>query len=43
LDGATIAYAASMDPNKYSSSPSAASTARDVSFLVRAYGFKGNE
>lgn len=43
LDGATIAYAASMDPNKYGSSPSAASTARDVSFLVRAYGFKGNE
>jgi prepilin-type processing-associated H-X9-DG protein len=43
LDAAAINYAASMDPNKYGSSPSAAATARDVSFLVRAYPFKGNE
>jgi len=43
LDPATIAYAASMDPNKYSNSPSAAATARDVSFVVNAYAFRGNE
>jgi prepilin-type N-terminal cleavage/methylation domain-containing protein len=43
LDGATIAYAGSMDPNKYGSPPSAASTKRDVSFLIQAYPFRGNE
>ena len=42
LDGATIAYSARMDPNKFGSPPSAASTARDVAFLIRAYSFLGN-
>ncbi len=42
LDAATIAYAGSMDPNKYGSPPSAAATARDVAFLIRAYPFLGN-
>jgi prepilin-type N-terminal cleavage/methylation domain-containing protein len=43
LDGATVAYAASMNPTKYSSPPSAAATARDVDFLIKGYAFKGNE
>jgi len=43
LDGATINYAASMDPNKYGNPPSATSTARDVAFLIRAYPFVGNQ
>jgi prepilin-type N-terminal cleavage/methylation domain-containing protein len=42
LDGATVGYSASMDPNKYGNPPSAASTARDVAFLIRAYPFLGN-
>jgi prepilin-type N-terminal cleavage/methylation domain-containing protein len=42
LDTATINYAASMDPNKYGSPPSAAATARDVAFLIKAYPFLGN-
>jgi len=42
LDGATIAYSGSMDPNKFGSPPSAAATARDVAFLIRAYSFNGN-
>lgn len=42
LDGATIAYSASMDPNKYANPPGAASTARDVAFLIKAYSFLGN-
>jgi prepilin-type N-terminal cleavage/methylation domain-containing protein len=43
LDPATIAYAASMDPNKYSSIPGSGSTPRDVPFLAQAYPFTGNE
>ena len=43
LDGATVAYAASMDPNKYSSPPSSAASARDLDFLIKGYAFKGNE
>jgi prepilin-type processing-associated H-X9-DG protein len=43
LDQATVAYAASMDPGKYGSSPSAKATAQDVSFMVNAYPFVGNE
>jgi len=43
LDGATSAYASSMNLNKYSSPPSAASSQDDVSFLVNAYPFVGNE
>jgi prepilin-type N-terminal cleavage/methylation domain-containing protein/prepilin-type processing-associated H-X9-DG protein len=43
VNGATIAYAGSMDPNKYGSPPSAASTVQDVSFLIKAYPFLGNE
>ncbi len=43
LDAATVNYAGSMNPNKYGSSPSAASTARDVAFLIKAYAFQGNE
>lgn len=42
-DGPTIAYAASMDPNKYGNIPSAAATARDVAFLIQAYPFIGNQ
>ena len=42
-DGATIAYAASMDTSKYSSIPAAGVTARDVAFLVKAYPFVGNQ
>jgi len=43
LDAATIAYAASMNPNKYGSMPSATATARDVAFLIKAYPFLGNQ
>lgn len=43
LDGATVAYAGSMDPSKYSNIPSAAATPRDVSFMIAAYPFLGNE
>jgi prepilin-type N-terminal cleavage/methylation domain-containing protein len=43
LDGATVKYAASMDPNKYGNIPSASSTARDVAFLIKAYPFDGNQ
>jgi prepilin-type N-terminal cleavage/methylation domain-containing protein/prepilin-type processing-associated H-X9-DG protein len=42
-DGATISYAASMDPNKYSHPPSASVTADDVAFALNAYPFVGNE
>ena len=43
LDARTIAYAGSMDPNKYSTPPSAASTPRDAGFMINAYAFLGNE
>jgi prepilin-type N-terminal cleavage/methylation domain-containing protein/prepilin-type processing-associated H-X9-DG protein len=43
LDQATIAYAGSMDPGKYSKIPGAAATARDVSFAIKAYAFDGNQ
>jgi prepilin-type N-terminal cleavage/methylation domain-containing protein len=43
LDSATIAYAGSMDPNKYSSLPTPTATARDIKFMVDAYAFVGNE
>jgi len=43
VDGPTVTYAASMDPNKYGTSPSAAATARDVAFLIKAYPFIGNQ
>jgi len=43
LDGATIVYAASMDPNKYNTIPTAAATSRDVAFLIKAYPFAGNQ
>jgi prepilin-type N-terminal cleavage/methylation domain-containing protein len=43
INGATIAYAASMDPNKYSNLPSLASTAQDVGYVKNAYAFVGNE
>jgi len=42
LDGATVAYAASMDLNKYGSPPTAAATSRDVAFLISGYAFVGN-
>jgi hypothetical protein len=42
LDALTISHAASMDPNKYNSAPSAAQTARDVAFLISGYSFLGN-
>jgi len=43
LSGALVAYAASMNTGKYSSPPSAASTAADTDFLISGYAFKGNE
>ena len=43
MSGATVAYAASMNVNKYSSPPSAAASAADTDFLVSGYAFKGNE
>ena len=43
IDGATSAYAASSDPNKYNSPPSAAATQDDVSFLIGGYAFIGNQ
>jgi prepilin-type N-terminal cleavage/methylation domain-containing protein len=43
LDGATVAYAASMDPNKYGSIPGWSSTLRDINFLIAAYPFIGNQ
>ncbi|SPE52481.1 conserved exported hypothetical protein [Verrucomicrobia bacterium] len=42
-DPATMAYAGSMDPNKYNNPPNAATTPHDVSFVVNAYAFVGNE
>ena len=42
LNGATSAYAASMNTSKYGSPPSAASTQADVNFLVGGYPFVGN-
>jgi len=41
LDGATIAYAASMNTAKYNSPPAA--TDKDVPFLIGGYGFRGNQ
>ncbi len=41
LDGATIAYAASMNTAKYNNPPP--STDKDVSFLIGGYAFKGNQ
>jgi hypothetical protein len=43
LDGATVNYAGSMDPNKYGSIPTASATARDVAFLIKSYPFDGNQ
>ena len=43
INGATMAYAGSMNPSKYSSAPSAASTQTDVNFLISGYAFLGNE
>lgn len=43
MDAATMAYAGSMNPGKYGSSPSAAATARDVAFMIKSYAFIGNE
>jgi prepilin-type N-terminal cleavage/methylation domain-containing protein len=43
LDPATISYAGSMDPNKYANIPGWNVTARDVSFMVVAYPFIGNQ
>jgi len=43
INGATVAYAASMSTTKYSSPPSAAASQADVDFLVSGYPFIGNE
>ena len=43
IDSATQAYAASMNPGKFGSPPSAAASQDDVSFLIGAYAFVGNE
>jgi prepilin-type N-terminal cleavage/methylation domain-containing protein len=43
IDGATVAYAGSMNPNKYGSIPSATATAHDVAFLIKGYAFSGNQ
>jgi hypothetical protein len=37
LDAATVAYAASMNPNKYNNPPSFASAPKDTTFLRNAY------
>lgn len=37
LDAATIAYAASMDPKKYSSRPDAAATPRDAPWVAASH------
>jgi prepilin-type N-terminal cleavage/methylation domain-containing protein/prepilin-type processing-associated H-X9-DG protein len=42
LDAATIAYAASMDPNKYGSRPGAAATPRDAPWVARRYATTQN-
>ena len=42
VDAATIAYAKSMDPNKYSSSPAATKIARDGPWMARGYATKNN-
>jgi prepilin-type N-terminal cleavage/methylation domain-containing protein len=43
LDGATITYAASTSPTKYSNIPGPTVTARDVAFLIKGYPFIGNQ
>jgi prepilin-type N-terminal cleavage/methylation domain-containing protein len=43
LSGATMAYAASTNPNKYNSPPSAAATQQDVNFLMNGYPFASNQ
>jgi hypothetical protein len=42
VDPATIKYAASMDPNKYGSTPGHAQTPNDVVWLARGYATKQN-
>lgn len=42
VDSALLAYAASMDPNKYSSRPSYAQAPRDTTFLAQRYVTKKN-
>jgi len=43
LDTATINYAASMDPYKYNAPPNVNASKDDVSFLIQAYPFSGNQ
>jgi len=43
LDGGTVAYAASMDINKYGNIASFGNMQDDVSFLIAGYAFVGNE
>ena len=43
LDGATVTFGASMSPNKYSSTPAAATTANDAAFIASGYPFQGNQ
>ena len=43
INAATVAYATSMNPNKYGSPPSAAQTAGDVQFILQGYAFLGNQ
>jgi len=42
MDAATIAYAVSMDPNKYGNRPGAAATAKDAPWLARRYATPKN-
>ena len=42
LDAATIAYAASMDPNKYGNRPGAAATPRDAPWVAKRYATPQN-
>jgi prepilin-type N-terminal cleavage/methylation domain-containing protein/prepilin-type processing-associated H-X9-DG protein len=42
LDAATISYAGSTSIQKYNNPPTAAASARDLSFLINAYPFRGN-
>jgi type II secretory pathway pseudopilin PulG len=43
LDPAVIAYAASMNTDKYSSQPTPAQSVHDEAFIVNAYAFLGNQ
>ena len=43
MDGATVTFAASMDPGKYNNAPSAGQVSHDAVFVAQAFPFIGNE